>query len=85
MLRIYDLFLISLLDLILIDSSNEVQELLLCDESLKEWGPSREPFASYFSLATFMWVDPIIWRGCRRILEISDVWDLPAADKATSV
>ena len=85
MLRIFDLVLITLLVLIMIGSSNEAQELQLHEESLKDWGPPREPFASFFSLATFMWVDPIIWRGYRKILEISDVWDLPAADKANRV
>ena len=85
MLRIYDLILISLLLLILVGSRNKAQGLQLHDESLEDWGQPREPFASFFSLATFMWVDPIIWRGYRKILDVSDVWDLPAAEKATRV
>lgn len=46
---------------------------------------SSGPIASLFSLATFTWVDPIIWQGYRRTCEISDVWDLPLADTAVRV
>lgn len=79
-LRIIDWLLILLIFLISIGSSNKVQELQPYSES-----QPREPVASLFSLTTFMWVNPIIWKGYRKVLEVSDVWDLPAADKAAKV
>ena len=47
--------------------------------------PSREPLASVFSLATFSWVDPIVWTGYRKTLEQSDVWNLIPQDKAANI
>ncbi|ERF69213.1 hypothetical protein EPUS_01170 [Endocarpon pusillum Z07020] len=47
--------------------------------------PSREPLASLLSLAMFGWVDAIIWRGYKKTLELSDVWDLHMRDKAATV
>jgi ABC-type multidrug transport system fused ATPase/permease subunit len=47
--------------------------------------PSQEPLASLFSIATFAWADPIIWRGYKKTLELSDVWNLPLKDKAATV
>ena len=84
-LRSFDLFLISLLLLISIGSSNKPQEQRPHNKSLQDWCQPREPFASYFSLATFVWIEPIIWMGYRKTLEISDVWDLPPADEAARV
>ncbi|KAI0457143.1 multidrug resistance-associated protein [Xylaria acuta] len=56
---------------------------------LMEWEdniePSREPLASVFSLATFSWVDPILWQGYKEPLEMDKVWNLIPRDKATSV
>ncbi|KAK2019864.1 ABC transporter [Colletotrichum eremochloae] len=56
---------------------------------LLEWEdgiePSREPLASLFSLATFSWVDPIIYRGFKETLEIKSVWNLVPKDKAAAV
>jgi ABC-type multidrug transport system fused ATPase/permease subunit len=56
---------------------------------LLEWEgdiePSREPLASLFSLATFSWVDPIIWRGYKETLELKSVWNLLPKDKAAAV
>ncbi|PKS07256.1 hypothetical protein jhhlp_005858, partial [Lomentospora prolificans] len=56
---------------------------------LLEWEngiePSREPLASLFSLATFTWVDPIIWNGFKNTTEMSMVWNLLPKDKAASV
>ncbi|KAI9807288.1 MAG: hypothetical protein M1833_000031 [Piccolia ochrophora] len=46
--------------------------------------PSREPIASLFSLATFGWVDPIVWKGYKKTYELSDVWDLIPEDKAVA-
>ncbi|KAF2484582.1 bile acid-transporting ATPase [Neohortaea acidophila] len=47
--------------------------------------PSREPLASVFSLATFSWVDPIVWKGYKKTFELADVWNLIPRDKAANV
>lgn len=47
--------------------------------------PSQEPLASVFSLATFTWVDPIVWRGFKKTLDLADVWNLRLEDKAETV
>jgi ABC-type multidrug transport system fused ATPase/permease subunit len=47
--------------------------------------PSREPLASLLSLATFGWVDAIIWQGYKRTFELPDVWNLVPKDKAAAV
>jgi ABC-type multidrug transport system fused ATPase/permease subunit len=56
---------------------------------LMEWEddiePSREPLASLFSLATFAWIDPILWQGYKEPLEIDKVWNLIPHDKAANV
>lgn len=47
--------------------------------------PSREPLASVLSLATFSWIDPIVWKGYKKSTELSDVWNLDSKDKAEAV
>ena len=47
--------------------------------------PSHEPLANLFSIATFSWVDSIVWQGYRKTFELSDVWNLAAKDKAAAV
>lgn len=47
--------------------------------------PSREPLASALSLATFSWVDPIVWRGYKKTMEMTDVWTLMPKDKAAAI
>ncbi|KAI9843481.1 MAG: hypothetical protein M1837_006327 [Sclerophora amabilis] len=47
--------------------------------------PSKEPVASLFSIATFGWVDSIVWKGYKRTFEIADVWNLIPMDKAAAV
>ena len=47
--------------------------------------PSREPLASLFSIATFSWVDAIVWHGYKKTYELADVWNLASKDKATAV
>lgn len=47
--------------------------------------PPREPLASVLSLMTFSWVDAIVWTGYRKAFEMSDVWNLPAKDKAAAI
>ncbi|KAG6006960.1 hypothetical protein E4U21_006580 [Claviceps maximensis] len=56
---------------------------------LMEWEdgiePSREPLASLFSLATFAWVDAIVYKGWKQSMELKDVWNLLPKDKAAAV
>ena len=47
--------------------------------------PSREPLASVLSLATFSWVDAIVWHGFRNTYELSAVWNLVPRDKAAAI
>jgi ABC-type multidrug transport system fused ATPase/permease subunit len=47
--------------------------------------PAREPIASVFSLATFSWVDPIVWKGFKKTYELPDVWNLAPGDKSAAV
>ena len=47
--------------------------------------PSHEPLASLFSIATFGWVDAIVWRGYRKTSELPDVWNLDARDKSAAL
>jgi ABC-type multidrug transport system fused ATPase/permease subunit len=47
--------------------------------------PSREPLASLFSIATFGWVDAIVWQGYKKTFELQDVWNLVPKDKAAVV
>lgn len=47
--------------------------------------PSREPLASVLSLVTFSWVDPIVWKGYKKPLDLADVWNVSLADKAETV
>ena len=47
--------------------------------------PSKEPLASLFSIATFTWVDAIVWHGYKKTYEIADVWNLAPRDKAVAV
>ncbi|KAG5940992.1 hypothetical protein E4U53_007510 [Claviceps sorghi] len=56
---------------------------------LMEWEdgiePSREPLASLFSLATFAWVDAIVFKGWKKSMDLQDVWNLLPKDKAAAV
>jgi ABC-type multidrug transport system fused ATPase/permease subunit len=47
--------------------------------------PAREPIASVFSLASFSWVDAIVWKGYKKTYELADVWNLAPKDKAAAV
>ncbi|KFA47905.1 hypothetical protein S40293_05168 [Stachybotrys chartarum IBT 40293] len=47
--------------------------------------PSREPLASLWSIATFSWVDAIVWKGWKEPMEIGHVWNLMPRDKAATV
>ncbi|KAF2823699.1 hypothetical protein CC86DRAFT_327552 [Ophiobolus disseminans] len=82
-LTILDFVLMSLLFFIALGSrkGNKAVELEYEGDIL----PAREPTASVFSLATFSWVDPIVWTGYKKTYELTDVWNLPAKDKAAAV
>lgn len=54
-------------------------------EYVDDLEPSKEPLASVLSLATFSWVDPIVWKGYKKTYEMADVWNLVAKDKAEAV
>ena len=47
--------------------------------------PAREPTASLLSLATFSWVDKIVWTGYKKTFELQDVCNLAKNDKAATV
>ncbi|KAI1500567.1 hypothetical protein F5X99DRAFT_234366 [Biscogniauxia marginata] len=47
--------------------------------------PSREPLASLLSLATFSWIDGMLWEGYKAPLDMSRVWNLMPRDKAATV
>ncbi|KAL4784201.1 hypothetical protein BJX76DRAFT_232079 [Aspergillus varians] len=47
--------------------------------------PAKHPVASLLSLATFSWLDPLIFKGYRQSLELEDVWNLTASQKASTV
>ncbi|KAK1020527.1 Transporter of the ATP-binding cassette (ABC), partial [Friedmanniomyces endolithicus] len=66
--------LVTLLTIIALTSrkGNRVVQL----EYEGDLAPSREPLASVLSLATFSWVDSIVWRGYQKTTEMSDVWNL---------
>jgi ABC-type multidrug transport system fused ATPase/permease subunit len=82
-LTIIDFGLTSLLFLISLCSrkGNKAVELEYEGDIL----PAKEPTASVFSLATFGWVDSIVWTGYKKTFELADVWNLPPKDKAAAV
>jgi ABC-type multidrug transport system fused ATPase/permease subunit len=82
-LEIIDFALTSLLFLVALTSrkGNKAVEL----EYEGDIEPAREPIASVLSLATFGWVDPIVWKGFRKTYELADVWNLAPRDKAAVV
>ncbi|KAL5338587.1 hypothetical protein BJX70DRAFT_194915 [Aspergillus crustosus] len=47
--------------------------------------PARHPVASLLSLATFTWLDGLIWKGYKQPLELNDIWNLTASQKASTV
>ncbi|KAF2143052.1 uncharacterized protein K452DRAFT_225934 [Aplosporella prunicola CBS 121167] len=50
-----------------------------------ELQPSKEQTASVLSLATFGWVDAIVWQGYKKTYELADVWNLTPKDKAATI
>lgn len=47
--------------------------------------PSLEPISSIFSLITFSWIDPIIWKGYFHPLTAKDIWELRTDDHSAFV
>ncbi|KAF1998900.1 hypothetical protein P154DRAFT_241162 [Amniculicola lignicola CBS 123094] len=79
-LAIADFALISLLFTISLTSRKGNKAVELVYEG--DIQPARETIASVFSLATFGWVDAIVWTGFKKTYELSDVWNLAPKDKA---
>jgi len=82
-LMIADFSLASLIAIIAITSRTGNETVVLEYEDDLE--PSQEPLANLFSIATFGWVDAIVWQGYKKTFELSDVWNLAARDKAAAV
>lgn len=82
-LMIADFVLATLLSLIAVTSRKGNKVVVLEYEGDLE--PSKEPLASLFSLATFGWVDGIVWQGYQKTFELPDVWNLVPKDKAGAV
>ncbi len=80
---IIDFTLATLLGLIALTTKKGNKAVVLEYEDHLE--PSREPLASLFSLATFGWVDAIVWKGYMKTLELSDIWNLAPKDKASRI
>ncbi|KAI4131960.1 MAG: hypothetical protein LQ338_000944 [Usnochroma carphineum] len=82
-LIILSFVLVSVLALIALTSRKGNKAVALEHEEGIE--PSREPLASVLSLATFSWVDAIVWHGFWTTYEMSAVWNLVARDKAAAL
>lgn len=82
-LMIADFVMATLLAIIAITSRKGNKVVVL--EYTDDLEPSHEPLANLFSIATFGWVDAIVWQGYRKTFELSDVWNLAAKDKAAAV
>jgi ABC transporter transmembrane region len=78
-LQVGEFILSSCLALIAVSTSNP-QGVVITHQA--DMSPSEEPFASIISLATFSWVDTIVWRGNRKDFNLTDVWDLQRRDQA---
>lgn len=82
-LMIADFGLATLLSLIAVTSRKGNKVVVLEYEGNLE--PSKESLASLFSLATFGWVDTIVWQGYQKTFELADVWNLLPKDKAAAI
>lgn len=61
-------------------STRDPQGVVLTHQA--DLNPSKEPFASVLSLATFNWVNAIVWHGNNKNFKLTDVWDLQREDQA---
>ncbi|KAF2457222.1 ABC transporter type 1, transmembrane domain-containing protein [Lineolata rhizophorae] len=82
-LTIADFALVTLLGLVALTSRKGNRPVELEHEG--ELEPSKEQTASVLSLATFSWVDAIVWKGYMKTYELPDVWNLAPKDKAARV
>ncbi|KAF2434674.1 bile acid-transporting ATPase [Tothia fuscella] len=82
-LTIADFALSSLLAVIALTSRKGNKAVKLEYEGGLE--PSKEQTASVLSLATFGWVDAIVWQGYIKTFQITDVWNLAPRDKAAAL
>jgi ABC-type multidrug transport system fused ATPase/permease subunit len=82
-MEIADFSLTSLLAIIALTSRKGNKAVKLEYEG--DLKPSKEQTASVLSLATFGWVDKIVWQGYRKAYEMTDVWNLPPRDKAQNL
>lgn len=82
-LTITQFALISLLCVIAVSSRRGNKPVKL--EVVDGLEPSREPLASLFSLATFSWVDGLVWKGYWKPFVLEEVWNLREDDIAYSV
>ncbi|KIV99658.1 uncharacterized protein PV09_08713 [Verruconis gallopava] len=82
-LAIVDFSLTSLLAIIALTSRKGNKAVKLEYEG--DLQPSKEQTASVLSLATFAWVDKIVWQGYKKAYEMSDVWNLAPRDKAQNL
>lgn len=82
-LMVTSFVLVTVLALVALTSRKGNRAVVLEHEDGME--PSREPLASLLSLASFSWVDAIVWHGYRNTYELSAVWNLVPKDKAAAV
>ncbi|KAI4108664.1 MAG: hypothetical protein LQ339_002180 [Xanthoria mediterranea] len=82
-LMVTNFVLVTLLALIALASRKGNKAITLEHENGIE--PSKEPLASVLSLATFTWVDAIVWHGFKHTYELSAVWNLAANDKSAAI
>ncbi|KAI4254065.1 MAG: hypothetical protein LQ352_003311 [Teloschistes flavicans] len=82
-LMVINFGLVTILAIVALTSRKGNKAIILEHENGIE--PSREPLASVLSLATFSWVDAIVWHGFRNTYEISAVWNLIPRDKAAAI
>ena len=47
--------------------------------------PCPEGSSSFLCRAMFAWLDPLVWKGFRRPLVISDLWGLNEVDTSVEV
>ncbi|XP_059614039.1 multidrug resistance-associated protein 1-like [Phlebotomus argentipes] len=55
------------------------------EDRIKVGKPSPEISSSFLRKLFFQWFDPMTWKGYRKPLEISDMWDLNTEDQSRSL
>jgi hypothetical protein len=81
-LQVAEFVLSSVLALIAV-TTTDPQGVVITHQA--DLSPSAEPFASILSLATFSWVNTIVWRGNRKDFSLNDVWDLRRRDQVNQL